>query len=100
MGLYPARPILFIGVKNPSSWPANAGHPRLSCRGKDVDGRDIKAFTPVFDGLCAATTSEGPEAIMTDFVYRGTRFSRLRRRHHAVLAHDRLGSGLRHELDQ
>jgi hypothetical protein len=24
--------------------------------GKDVDGRDIRAFTPVFDGLCPAMT--------------------------------------------
>jgi hypothetical protein len=23
---------------------------------KDVDGRDIRAFTPVFDGLCPAMT--------------------------------------------
>jgi hypothetical protein len=27
-------------------------------RSKDVDGRDIRAFTPVFDGLCPAMTSE------------------------------------------
>jgi hypothetical protein len=26
-------------------------------QGKDVDGRDIRAFTPVFDGLCPAMTS-------------------------------------------
>jgi hypothetical protein len=25
---------------------------------KDVDGRDIRAFTPVFDGLCPAMTKE------------------------------------------
>jgi hypothetical protein len=24
--------------------------------GKGVDGRDIRAFTPVFDGLCPAMT--------------------------------------------
>jgi len=26
-------------------------------RKKDVDGRDIRAFTPVFDGLCPAMTT-------------------------------------------
>jgi hypothetical protein len=26
---------------------------------KDVDGRDIRAFTPVFDGLCPAMTAQG-----------------------------------------
>src|SRR5579872_4968071 len=37
-----------------------AGHPRLSSRPsmQDVDGRDNRAFTPVFDGLCPAMTSE------------------------------------------
>jgi hypothetical protein len=24
---------------------------------KDVDGRDIRAFTPIFDGLCPAMTT-------------------------------------------
>src|SRR5207302_9240091 len=34
-----------------------AGHPRLpSLPKQDVDGRDIRAFTPVFDGLCPAMT--------------------------------------------
>src|SRR5436190_23576019 len=34
------------------------GHPRLytPARRKDVDGRGIRAFTPVFDGLCPAMT--------------------------------------------
>ena len=34
------------------------GHPRLytPARKKDVDGRGIRAFTPVFDGLCPAMT--------------------------------------------
>jgi hypothetical protein len=26
-----------------------------------VDGRDIRAFTPVFDGLCPAMTNERPQ---------------------------------------
>ena len=35
-----------------------AGHPRLSLQGKQgVDGRDNRAFTPVFDGLCPAMTN-------------------------------------------
>jgi len=29
----------------------------LSPVNKDVDGRDIRVFTPVFDGLCPAMTS-------------------------------------------
>jgi hypothetical protein len=29
------------------------------CSSKDVDGRDIRAFTPVFDGLCPAMTTDG-----------------------------------------
>jgi hypothetical protein len=34
------------------------GHPRLSNKinCKDVDGRDKRAFTPVFDGLSPAIT--------------------------------------------
>jgi len=28
---------------------------------QDVDGRDIRAFTPVFDGLCPAMTHDGSE---------------------------------------
>jgi hypothetical protein len=35
-----------------------AGHPRLSCKAdEDVDGRDKRAFTPVFNGLCPAMTT-------------------------------------------
>jgi hypothetical protein len=33
-----------------------AGHPRLG-KNEGVDGRDNKAFTPVFDGLCPAMTN-------------------------------------------
>jgi hypothetical protein len=29
---------------------------------KDVDGRDLRAFTPVFDGLCPAMTALKPVA--------------------------------------
>jgi hypothetical protein len=29
---------------------------------KDVDGRDIRAFTPVFAGLCPAMTALNPRA--------------------------------------
>ena len=32
---------------------------------KDVDGRDIRAFTPVFDGRCPAMTSSYTLAIVT-----------------------------------
>jgi hypothetical protein len=28
----------------------------LACREKDVDARDNRAFTPVFDGLCPGMT--------------------------------------------
>jgi len=31
-------------------------HVFLACGAKDVDGRDIRAFTPVFDVLCPAMT--------------------------------------------
>jgi hypothetical protein len=35
-----------------------AGHPRLSPHRKQgADGRDLRAFTPVFDGLCPAMTA-------------------------------------------
>ena len=40
----------------PARLQARAGHPRLCRSEKDVDGRDIRAFTPVFDGLCPAMT--------------------------------------------
>jgi hypothetical protein len=32
-------------------------HVFLNCRQQDVDGRDKRAFTPVFDGLCPAMTT-------------------------------------------
>jgi hypothetical protein len=31
-------------------------HVLLAATSKDVDGRDTRAFTPVFDGLCPAMT--------------------------------------------
>jgi hypothetical protein len=39
---------------------ARPGHPRLwgLVRSKGVDGRDTRAFTPVFDGLCPAMTAK------------------------------------------
>jgi hypothetical protein len=40
----------------PESWPGSsqAIHALLllGCRKEDVDARDIRAFAPVFDGLC------------------------------------------------
>ncbi len=33
-------------------------HVFKQCSKKDVDGRDVRAFTPVFDGLCPAMTTE------------------------------------------
>src|SRR5215467_16364367 len=36
-----------------------AGHPRLSNASKVVDGRDISAFTRVFNALCPAMTKHG-----------------------------------------
>src|SRR6476619_609996 len=52
----------------PASWPAllqaRAGHPRL-CRSEERRGwPGIRAFTPVFDGLCPAMT-EARKFVMT-----------------------------------
>ena len=33
-----------------------ATHVFMPCKFKGVDGRDIRAFTPVFDGCCTAMT--------------------------------------------
>jgi hypothetical protein len=39
----------------PGLVPGN--HAFLAERKQDVDGRDIRAYTPVFDGLCPAMTN-------------------------------------------
>ena len=47
------------------------GHPRLTlreiCEKKDVDARDISAFTRVFDTLCAGMTSGESCALESTF---------------------------------
>ncbi len=37
--------------------PVPGIHAFLTYNKKDVDGRDNRAFTPVFDGLCPAMTN-------------------------------------------